>query len=233
MLKAKLLYPVYLVSQADEIAERFAKNGIAIDKERILDIITGVCGVRGLSEFVSVADNGKQLYHTKPADKLHLEEDECYIGADAIAFLFRLTNTDDKGLQPVDEIDIKYDVFMETNRILWYDISLLFSRVVIRNERIERMHLLEAPFIIMMNEYRILASAVNQLENNHTEEPYFKMMTYDDGKAVRSLSDIGYSLLTGWNEQMRAYFEEQDAGQNDIDDVNCEEEKEDEDGEKA
>jgi hypothetical protein len=72
-----------------------------------------------------------------------------------------------------------------------------------RNDRVTKLASLNVPKIILINERRMLKDKVEQLENNNY---HGKVIRYNNGVAMRSLNDLGYSLLYGWDDGMKAIF---------------------------
>jgi hypothetical protein len=58
-----------------------------------------------------------------------------------------------------------------------------------------------------MSNYIHTWKALNRLNDNSGDDADVRA----DGTAIRSLSDVGYSLILGWNDDMKAYFEKQEA----------------------
>ena len=135
------------------------------------------------------------------------KEKESYIfGSEAVVAL-----CEDRGVEitPLTKIDIPVSVVFECNPEAWYDISILAARVENRIHRVKRLTELQAPMIILKNEDRMLQEAVEILETNGG--PFKPVTRGETGRTMRSLSDVGYSLLDGWCPEMLAEFESRDA----------------------
>jgi len=94
-------------------------------------------------------------------------------------------------LDVLTSVKIPIDVYAVCNPRQWVDISELVVRVIRRNNRLAILQEGEAPDIILINEERILQEMVSDLENN-------KVLFRKDGTKIRSLNDVGYSLIYKW-----------------------------------
>ena len=142
------------------------------------------------------------------------------IGADAIKALLDSKGIDSTSIfYATDEIEVPIDVFQYCSQNEWHDICTLFCRAENRFNRVERLFAMDSlPAIIACNEYRMMREAVISLDVNGMSDDYFTL-TRPDGRIVRSLGSIGYSLENGWSEEMEEYFrqkeEEYDAQEED------------------
>lgn len=96
-------------------------------------------------------------------------------------------------LDVLTSVKIPIDVYAVCNPRQWVDISELVVRVIRRNNRLAILQEGEAPDIILINEERILQEMVSDLENNQA-------MFRKDGTKIRSLNDVGYSLIYKWTD---------------------------------
>ena len=118
---------------------------------------------------------------------------------------------------------IPLSVMNECSPESWKDICSLSMRLGIRAGRMERMIKLEAPPIILLNEYRMLAEAILSLEDNGRSyygeqvRPCMRDVTFEIES--RSLRDVGYSLRNGWSKEMLEHFRKMEENIPDIDET--------------
>jgi hypothetical protein len=126
--------------------------------------------------------------------------DKCLYGSEAVLYL-----CSQKGVtEPcVEEVNIPGELFIRTKPGQWIDVCNLVYTLEMRNDRVTKLASLNVPKIILINERRMLKDKVEQLENNNY---HGKVIRYNNGVAMRSLNDLGYSLLYGWDDGMKAIF---------------------------
>ncbi len=134
-----------------------------------------------------------------------------YYGSDALIVLCRLQNID---VSPISHISIPVIIFYEAGRTIWDDLSYFVA--MIEEENAEYKQLLESslPNIILFNKEKRLIDWVECLEHNDfsdipTHFVLLKGNSYKDnnGRVLRSLNDIGCSLINGWDSEMKQVWE--------------------------
>lgn len=113
-----------------------------------------------------------------------------------------------KGVEvhPIKEIKLDYELFSRYPRQAFADIAYLAHCVEVRDSRAFRLDALNAPEVIIMNELRMLQEAVEVLEDNDL----FGKHLSSDGRVLKSLRDIGWSLVDGSEREAVEYNEEED-----------------------
>ena len=113
-----------------------------------------------------------------------------------------------KGVEvhPIKEIKLDYELFSRYPRQAFADIAYLAHCVEVRDSRAFRLDALNAPEVIIMNELRMLQEAVEVLEDNDL----FGKHLSSDGRVLKSLHDIGWSLIDGSERKAVEYNEEED-----------------------
>lgn len=113
-----------------------------------------------------------------------------------------------KGVEvhPIKEIKLDYELFSRYPRQAFADIAYLAHCVEVRDSRAFRLDALNAPEVIIMNELRMLQEAVEVLEDNDL----FGKHLSSDGRVLKSLRDIGWSLVNGSEREAVEYNEEED-----------------------
>ena len=204
MLNCSLPQPVYIAPHVKKIAEN-----INMPEEKIGDVL-----LRHAAHACIPKDkDGKTLYHNPAildsaefkafAESGELNTtDHIVWGIHAVDFFQHLSH-----VIPLMKIHIPDDVFRVASKDEWYDISTSFLSVKTRNERLQKLISLNAPAIIIDNEYRMLVEAIQRLENNSLftcgDEPLENGNRYRNanGMVYRSLNSVGYSLVDGWNKE--------------------------------
>ena len=143
------------------------------------------------------------------AEEVGYTEKEAEYGSSAI---LRKCQEVGPEITPIREINIPVDVYQRICPAAWDDICYLFSRVENRNNRLQRLIELGAPEIILRNEERLLTEYIEQLEHNNlyaykNSEGYHYKRT--DGRILRSLNDMGYSILHGWDPEIQEEMEKE------------------------
>lgn len=198
----------YTDEMLDKLSSDFRENGVDYDREFLEEVaqgsllVNGLDGIGPLNNHPTNAGIVLQNLYDKPTP------DSGFIGAMAIDYLLKLTDTE-TDVKPISGIHIPMDVFYECSSSTWYDICTLAANANNRVNRYMKMCELNAPPIIITNEYRMAYEAINKLCCNGYNGTIPLERCY--GIAIRSLSDIGYSLAYGWNDKMKAFFEERDA----------------------
>lgn len=147
-----------------------------------------VCGKEVFESF-----NDYEILTTKEAyAKKHGGETGMFLqGSNALKCLSMLVRSN---LDVITSVKIPLEVYTVCNPRQWVDISELVVRVMRRNNRLAILQEGEAPDIILINEERILQETVSDLECN-------TLMFRKDGTKIRSLNDIGYSLIYKWTDK--------------------------------
>lgn len=102
------------------------------------------------------------------------------------------------------ELDINKEVYYEEKKS-WDDICHLFVRVEMRMDRLINLLDMGAPDVIIHNEKRMFYECVSALEDNRRNP-----VTWNDGRPVISLKDIGYSLIdAAWEPEKKKQLEEE------------------------
>lgn len=205
MLKTKLSVSIYLDSQVPEIVDalwpKFKKmythEGL---EQTVRDILNGAKCVG----YDAKNDNVVILPYNTCTTFSASDDFTYYFGCRAISALLSAYVLDPK-VETYDEIEIPVEVYYECDAAHWADICFMFATVINRDNRCRKMHELNAPYIIQVNEERMLREQLDRLENN-SDHPVVR----PNGIPRRTLADIGYSLRTGWCDDMLAYFEERD-----------------------
>ena len=144
------------------------------------------------------ADGLRLIENTKNSSKLP----KFYLyGSEAVCYYRQSLDLPDVSLTDI-EID---DIVMNTEDFdTLYDILYLLNRVRMRNARFTRLLAMDAPAIILWNEYRMLQEHMEDLQdNNWCGHPVINRFytTYEDEapewheEIRKSLTDINYSLL--------------------------------------
>lgn len=144
------------------------------------------------------ADGLRLIENTKNSSKLP----KFYLyGSEAVCYYRQSLDLPDVSLTDI-EID---DIVMNTEDFdTLYDILYLLNRVRMRNSRFTRLLALDAPAIILWNEYRMLQEHMEDLQDNnwcgHPVINRFNTACEDEApewheEIRKSLTDINYSLL--------------------------------------
>lgn len=120
--------------------------------------------------------------------------EECIFGSEAVALLRKTLNLPDVSIThiPVNSI---YDAISSFSTMA--DINYFLYRVKSSCRRIARLADLQAPPIIMINEYRLLQERVEDLLDNGWNGHPHEVEYEDEKEKRRSLKDIGFSIGTG------------------------------------
>jgi hypothetical protein len=192
MIKISIWTPVLLNEQIDGLALLLRMD--AADLSALVDarkvIFTEDTGSSKKYDIVSM----------KTAQEAGIAEP--LTGSEAVVWLCRK-----KGVvcEPLTEVFIPFRVYEEARDKKWLDISAFAANVARRTERLERLTTVNIPYIIAVNEKRLLREAVQSLENN----AYGKRRK--DGTVMRGLNDVGYSLLRGWDQALLDEWARQEA----------------------
>lgn len=184
MLYTKLPVPIFLNTQLAAMATerhtyeeliRLAQGSYRIllrDGEAAVETCSVVNGDESIS-FIPEKSGNKYIY-----------------GAEAIRHLF-------PDAKPLTELDVPGDVFAKCSTREWIDICRSFRSVECRANRLKQLKDMNCPTVILVNEARILFEKVMALEHNNIYGGAYHV--YDENKRVlRSLNDVGYSLVFGW-----------------------------------
>ena len=188
MIKINLPKPLFIDDQAVEIAGK-----LDVSPEDITDLLNyrKVLHAGNLLE-----ENGAALF------KSGVKDEDIFHATDAIVEMSRIKGVD---LTPFTEVVVPMEVLFECNTREWADLSLLAARIERRAIRYEKLFGLRAPKILIENEERMMKDAIVLLEHNQMMSSEGELLQVKDsaGRVFCSLHDIGYSLLTGWNEEVR------------------------------
>jgi hypothetical protein len=216
MLKVTLPKPMYIASQIDDIVYQLGLGGRVIKADTIRDIMLCVAGV-AVSYYVDECGNVVFREDKEPViipnfmnDDTDYDKTSAILMSGSEAITALLDHYKCNTIRSFLEIEIPAVVFDQCTIRNWHDISYFFAKLVHRADRYRRLASLEAPFVIMMNEEKIMNRALQQLESNDGFATGGKIITRNDGTALRSLADVGYSIVSGWSPEMREYFEEEE-----------------------
>ena len=130
----------------------------------------------------------------------------CFFGSEAVCIYRQTLGLPDISIRSIDVDRIVQNTFCFDHLI---DILFFLHRVERRNMRFARLYSINAPAVIMMNEYRVLQEYVEYLQDNNWSG---RPITYEyeeenrDGKLERrqeirkSLVDIKYDLVAAKEE---------------------------------
>ena len=207
MMELTLAAPIYLTRQ---LARMKKATGLSLSQLQhlayyylpALGVITEDC----------------ELYHKFDLIELHEitndeEDGSSYKDKEGLAGIPFLTGVDgiqwlceQKGLDvpPLTKVSIPDSVFRECTRDQWYDISHMYADLEQRNRRVSRLLELRVPNAIQLPETMMLWQKVELLEAGRIGN---RQRHWTHGRVVRSLNDIGYSLIDGWSAAMLEHFE--------------------------
>lgn len=205
MLHIDLKNKFYVEEQLDDIQKILSDNGVSITKDKIRRFANGDLPLSSVDRYVDEL-------HIKGTKQNPASDVMPSYGACCIDHLFDITNTENDSIKPFSEINIGIEVFDECDPYTWCDISTLAARVQRQADRLQKLIELGAPPIILSNTYKIVYNAISTLCCNTDDKAAEKeTLRKRDGSAIRSLSDIEYSIYTGWSPDMQAYIAEQEA----------------------
>ena len=113
-------------------------------------------------------------------------------GEKAIAWLCEQKGLD---IEPISRIDISGGVYRECDKDQWFDICSYYADVERQNVRLTHLVQAHVPEIILLNETSKLWESVQLLESGYLMG---RNRRWNHGRIVRSLNDIGFSLVDGW-----------------------------------
>ena len=188
-------HPVYLTEQLDAIKEYFNTRPdlCNISSEDLKEVILGTKLLIRSNDVWTLIRNSYDNMSDYP-DNMN----DCKLGAEI--FPKELTNV----IKPVTEINLDEMVFANCDIQTWYDISTLANKV---EHAVAELHTFEdasLPTVTKCYAYKRLACAVNDLNDNGS----YKEHIHDDGRLLRSLADIDYSLAGGWSPEMQDFIKE-------------------------
>ena len=205
MLHIDLKNKFYVEEQLDDIQKILSDNGVSVPKDKIRRFANGDLPL-------SAVDHCVEEMHIQGTKQNPASDVMPSYGACCIDHLFEITNTENDSIKPFSEINIGIEVFDECDPYTWCDISTLAARVQRQADRLQKLIESGAPPIILSNTYKIVYNAISTLCCNTDDKTAEKeMLRKRDGSAIRSLSDIEYSICTGWSPDMQAYIAEQEA----------------------
>lgn len=205
MLHIDLKNKFYVEEQLDDIQKILSDNGVSVPKNKLRGFANGDLPL-------SAVDHCVKEMHIQGTKQNPASDVMPSYGACCIDHLFDITNTENDSIKPFSEINIGIEVFDECDPYTWCDISTLAARVQRQADRLQKLIELGAPPIILSNTYKIVYNAISTLCCNTDDKTAEKeTLRKRDGSAIRSLSDIEYSICTGWSPDMQAYIAEQEA----------------------
>lgn len=205
MIHIKLPYSMMLDTQLadiDRIANATNGGTFAMDPNGVCyDLMNGMSvaflddsGFDGVIKAFTTDDNNVAHLTFNPDEKPFL------FGAEAVKMLLYESRAFIPNFAlPFTDIEIPFDVALACDPEQWYEITYLVGRLMNRCERIRKLKDLDAPIIIMLNEYRMLYEAVCALEHNYKDSETHERVRRFNGKPFTSLNDVGYSMLTGFD----------------------------------
>lgn len=103
-------------------------------------------------------------------------------------------------IHPITEISLPQDFEDQASEKEQNDILTLFGNVANTNESLEKIKALNAPKTITRIYEERLRVSVEALETNNLQssEGIYHIKDKDSKRILRSLNDIGYSLVKGW-----------------------------------
>ena len=200
MLHFTLCKPIIIDTQVPMIA-----HDLGYDLSDLMDVLM-------YSKVAVKTESGKYEIRSLTSESfistnMHKPAGDQYYGPEAIINICKDANFE---IHPLTEINVPVDVYYESCPIVWDDICFLFARAERRNSRLAKLIDMEAPEIILRNETRMLTEYIEMLEHNKLyawSGGDAKQLTDKNGEVYRSLNDVGYSLITGWNNQKLEEFD--------------------------
>lgn len=210
LLKEELLHPVYLMGHLKELAEKIGLKEDYLKKALMTQEVFLFCKRKDgkyVNETPTVFEDEEEGY------KAYLTEKdgnrEMVIGESAVQALYEMT-----GIEPIKSVEITDNMFRFCDADTWWDFTIMMKLLKQRNERYDHLIKLGAPDIIIRNAYRLIVEGVQELENNalwvYPNEPLQnaeKRRRRPSGYICRSFDSIGYSLVSGWSDEMKKRFE--------------------------
>ena len=195
MIYVSLHFPVVLRKQLPEIAKQ-----MNVPEKELEDLLTN-------RSFYATKDEKTGVY-AMPENNARLSAflsgfKSPRFGSDAIIEYAKAKGVE---VHPIKEIKLDYELFSRYPRQAFADIAYLAHCVEVRDSRAFRLDALNAPEVIIMNELRMLQEAVEVLEDNDL----FGKHLSSDGRVLKSLRDIGWSLVDGSEREAVEYNEEED-----------------------
>lgn len=208
----KLCTPIVIETEERSPIKKISEE-LSVDYNSLIDVLQSRKAVRlyeseevsrsvvkfGLGNRKVVSFNAFELvgiseYH---ADHEENKKSKILHGSKAIQGLAFLAHVD---LHVLESVQVPLQIYRSSNSRQWMDISELVYEVISRNVRLDMLIECEAPTIILVNEERILQECVTNLESNNT-------LKRKDGTLIRSLNDLGYSMINGWDDEPCNYEE--------------------------
>ena len=193
MIRINLPKPMFIDNQAEELAGK-----LDISSSDIMDLLNNK----------KILHDGKLLEKTYAVERELMESgvknEDIFRGSSAILELSRIKGIDPL---PLTEISIPMEVLFECNSLEWFDLSLHAVRIERRATRYSKLAGMQAPMILTENEELMMKDAIVALEHNHYigRSGAVQQVRNSEDRVLCSLYDIGYSLLTGWNEELREH----------------------------
>lgn len=196
MIFVKLHHPVILRKQLPELAKQ-----MNVEEKDLKDLLCN-------RSFYGVKADGCGMF-TMPDASTQMSSyfndfEECAFCSDAVVEYAKLKGVD---AHPITEIILSYDLFDHYPQQTFDDVVALVRRVEERDTRVGRLDELNAPEVIKMNELRMVQEATEFLESN---EQYGKSIVDSDGRILKSLKDVGWSLVNGAERKELEYNDEEE-----------------------
>ena len=204
MYKIDLVKPIFLQSQVTEIAKA---AGISEEELTLINCARKAVVCVDKASDLSVVDVMRVDKYAEPLEDI---TPGCYTGAEGIMLL-----TAEKGvdIKPLSVIEIPYKVMSECNFKQWDDISYIFANIEKANNDFASYLSSGLPSILFTSYMGRLKDWIECLEHNdfsNIRYTYFQKASFIpdvNGLALRSLNDIGYSLINGWDKDMEEVWE--------------------------
>lgn len=201
MFHLELATPVFLNAQLEDLATQLGYD---------IDTLTQIANHKYPSYWVFKQDIGPyKKFDMLPVMELRddgawhhvdlpeaVSEEFVTTGTDAILWLCEQKYVK---VSPLTRVDIPITVFEVATDNQWYGISTLFARLSNRNARLGRIIQMRAPDVIIRAEQRMLWEAVEMLEN---PDSFGKEILMRNNKPAIGLNRIGFSILTGWEDNL-------------------------------
>lgn len=184
MYSIKFMKPIVLRKSLDDMTGE--------QKEQALRLLYN-------TDILTIDKDGVHTIHEKDAKDTRFS----FYGSEAVCVYREMLGLPDVSIRSIDVNDIVQAV---SDYDTLFDIIFFLRRVDVRSERFNKLSAMLAPKVILMNEYRMLRENVEFLQdNNWCDHPIVCSYDVDDDDGNiehcedvrKSLSDIGYDLLTG------------------------------------
>lgn len=190
MIHIKLVHPVVTMRQIKELADK------GLPEKDLMDVNTFW---KGFLTKTYEGNAANTLYTADRAGELGIPIGVAAVCAMGSMGICAMAEAYGIAFTPIAEIDIPAEVYWRSSTRAWEDISWHAARVENRNTRLRKLKNMNAPEIILTNETRMLSEYVMHLDDN---ESYGLPDRRKDGCLRRSLSDVGFHLGYGWEEEI-------------------------------